>query len=144
MTNWVDLLGDVVWPLPHLENRARNEVVRDFPDWIDLQQQVAQLAAGAGFLDVTTRNRYEAYTSARSAVRAQVVAEVARSALVEQRMAVEDAQYALRMLPPVPDDGPDPDAEARVGCQAIVDSASAQVLDLVAQRNKYPQPEATA
>jgi hypothetical protein len=129
---WVDTLGDARWSRVDLENRARNELARDFPDAEELRQQVSQFAAGGGLLAAGQRDRLEALAAARARLAAQVEAEVERDWLTGQRIAVEMAQYELAGLPEEDDTG------RRAELQAIVNGASPEVLSLVVQRNRFP------
>lgn len=142
--NWVDLMGDVRWSELDLENRARNELSRDFPDAAELQQRVGAFAAGVGLMTEADRGRLDAISQARAALRTQVEAEFERDALLGEVQTVEAAMGALRALPPVPEDGHDPDAEQRIGLQAIIDGADPEVSSLVVQRNRYPAPQEAA
>lgn len=161
MSSYVDLMGDVRWSEPDHVTRVESGVRSDTThtrEHVLIRRSVSfafyliaqMLPAGHPAKDLvaqfgrtlTPAALAELQRAAAVFDTADVVAAQARvdAARLDLALDYEETRAALAALPAVPEEGEDPDAERRAELQALLAAASADTLELVAQRAAFRAP----
>ena len=149
MTSFVDVMANDVWSDADITRRTEAMLRTEFSQEAEtiLNRKVLGSAMDTYVLTPQDQADIARYNTVALAAQAMGVSARADAALLNGALAVEDAQRRLAMPPLVNPDPPEPpiyteeqlaqDAAERAAAQAVIDTATPEVMELVAERAAY-------